>query len=266
MKSGVNMFAIERLKIIKNYLIKENKAEVATLSKILDVSEVTIRRDLEKLEKEGFLSRIHGGAVLKQAVLESPIDLPDNQNLEECIEIASIAIHMIKDHDVIMLINGPINMQIAKKLSSKNNITVLTNDILIALELSSYQSIKLVLLGGDVDYNNRAVFGTLTSLNIENFHVNKVFLEVDGVDMDTQITVSSVEKASLIQQSIKQSKENIVLCLGDAFNKPAFYKAINIDIADKIVTSRSIDDDYKRYIFNQDIPLFTSISTFEGSV
>lgn len=260
------MFAIERLKIIKNYLTKENKAEVSTLSKVLGVSEVTIRRDLEKLEKEGFLSRTHGGAILKQEVVYDSITTIDQENLEECVEIANVAIHMIKDHDVIMLINGPINMQIARKLSSKNNITVLTNDILIALELSSYLSIKVVLLGGDVDYNSRAVFGTLTSLNIESFYVNKVFIEVDGVDITTGITVSSIEKASLIQQSIKKSKKNIVVCLGDAFNESAFYKATDINIADKIVTSTSIDDDYKRYIFNQNIPLFTSINTFEGSV
>jgi len=260
------MFAIERLKIIKNYLIKENKVEVATLSKVLSVSEVTIRRDLEKLEKEGFLSRIHGGAVLNQEIIHNPIIAIDDHNLEECEEIANVAIHMIKDNDVIMLTNGPINVQIAKKLSSKNNITVLTNDILIALELSSYVSIKVVLLGGDVDYSSKAVFGTLTSLNIERFFVNKAFLEVDGIDINTQITVSSIEKASLIQESIQKSKEKIVVCLGNAFNRTAFYKVDNINIADKIITNASMDDTYKSYIFNQNIPLFTSMSTFEGSV
>ena len=260
------MFAIERLKIIKNYLIKENKVEVATLSKVLSVSEVTIRRDLEKLEKEGFLSRIHGGAVLNQEVLTNPIITINDHNLEECEEIANIAIHMIQDHDVIMLTNGPINNQIAKKLSTKNNITVLTNDILIALELSSYVSIKVVLLGGDLDYNSKAVFGTLTSLNIEKFFVNKTFLEVDGIDIDTQITVSSIEKASLIQESIQMAKEKIVVCLGNAFDKTAFYKVNNINVADKIITNSTIADNYKRYIYNQDIPLFTSMNTFEGSV
>jgi len=260
------MFAIERLKIIKNYLIKESKVEVATLSKVLSVSEVTIRRDLEKLEKEGFLSRIHGGAVLNQEVISSPIIAIDDHNLEECEEIANVAIHMIKDSDVIMLTNGPINVQIAKKLSSKNNITVLTNDILIALELSSYVSIKVVLLGGDVDYSSKAVFGTLTSLNIEKFFVNKTFIEVDGIDMNTQITVSSIEKASLIQEAIEKSKEKIVVCLGDAFNRTAFYKVGNVNLADKIITNVSMNDEYKRYIFNQNIPLFTSMSTFEGSV
>ena len=260
------MFAIERLKIIKNYLIKENQVEVATLSKVLDVSEVTIRRDLEKLEKEGFLSRIHGGAILNQEATIDPITPIEDHNLEKYKEISNIAIHMIKDNDVIMLANGPINMQIAKKLPTKNNITVLTNDILIALELSSYLSVKVVLLGGDVDYTNKAVFGTLTSLNIEKFFVNKVFLEVDGIDINTQITVSSIEKATLIQEVIRKSKEKVVVCLADAFNRTAFYKVGNINIADKIITNAEVADDYKRYIFNQDIPLFTSISTFEGSV
>lgn len=260
------MFAIERLKIIKNYLIKENQVEVATLSKVLNVSEVTIRRDLEKLEQEGFLSRIHGGAILNRETVAAPIVPVEDKNLEACKEIANIAIHMIKDNDVIMLTNGPINIQIAKKLSTKKNITVLTNDILIALELSSYLSVKVVLLGGDVDYSSNAVFGTLTSLNIEKFFVNKVFIEVDGISSETHITVSSIEKASLIQESILRSKEKIVVCLADAFDRTAFYKVGNVKLADKIVTNSTMNDSYKSYIFNQDIPLFTSMNTFEGSV
>lgn len=260
------MFAIERLKIIKNYLIKENQVEVAALSKILNVSEVTIRRDLEKLEKEGFLSRIHGGAVLNKEIVTTPITAIEDQNIEECMEIANIAIHMIKDNDVIMLTNGPINLQIAKQLSCKSNVTVLTNDILIALELSSFLSIKVVLLGGDVDYSNKAVFGTLTSLNIEKFFVNKIFVEVDGVSTETQITVSSIEKASLIQQATIKANEKIIVCLAEAFGRTSFYKVDDLNIADKIVSSSSMDDNYKSYIFNQDIPLFTSMNTFEGRV
>ncbi|HHX61190.1 MAG TPA: DeoR/GlpR transcriptional regulator [Epulopiscium sp.] len=260
------MFAIERYKIIKNYLTKESKVEVATLSKVLGVSEVTIRRDLEKLENDGFLSRIHGGAILNQEANSIPILPAEDKNFKKYEEIANIAIHMIQDNDVIMLINGPINMQIAKKLSTKNNITVLTNDLLIALELSSYLSVKIVLLGGDVDYSSKAVFGKLTSLNIEKFFVNKVFLEVDGIDINTQITVSSIDKASLMQESIRKSREKIIVCLADAFNQTAFYSVDKITIADKIITNPSINNDYKRYLFNQDIPLFTSMGTFEGSV
>ena len=118
------MFAIERMRIIKNYIQNNHQAEVSTLSNMLGVSEVTIRRDLEKLEEEGFLTRTHGGAVLNKNE-EAPVAFEDGYNPVDYNEIADIAVHMIKDGDIIMLTNGLINLHIAKKLAVKNNITVL---------------------------------------------------------------------------------------------------------------------------------------------
>ena len=99
------MFAVQRANIIKEYLLEKKQVEVTTLSKLLNVSEVTIRRDLEKLEKEGFLIRTHGGAVLNEQ--ETP-DIPDIIDItldEDMIEdyegIANIAAHMVDNGDII---------------------------------------------------------------------------------------------------------------------------------------------------------------------
>ena len=96
------MFAIERVKIIKNHLIKDQKVSVAKLSELFNVTEVTIRRDLEKLEKEGFLKRTHGGAVLISYVEESPYeDEQDESLLEHRKEIANTAYHLVSDYDFL---------------------------------------------------------------------------------------------------------------------------------------------------------------------
>jgi DeoR/GlpR family transcriptional regulator of sugar metabolism len=102
------MFAIERIRIIKNYLIENKQVEVNQLSQMLGVSEVTIRRDLEKLESDEFLTRTHGGAVLGSAK-ELTSDNIDASLLKDYNEISKIAIRMINDGDVIMLTNGEIN-------------------------------------------------------------------------------------------------------------------------------------------------------------
>ncbi len=260
------MFAIERIRIIKNYIMNNQQAEVSTLSTMLNVSEVTIRRDLEKLEEEGFLTRTHGGAVLNTGE-EEPVVMADGYNPADYQEIADIAVQLIKDGDIIMLTNGLINLHIAKRLNNKNNITILTNDITIATELSTNKSVKVVLLGGDVDFRYNAVFGTLTTNNLKKFFVSKLFIEIDGITADLDLTVSSIDMASLIQEAAYNASHKILLMTADAFEKNSFYRVGKAQhIADRIITNSRIKDSYKDNIFNSNIQLFTSIDAFEGNV
>jgi DeoR/GlpR family transcriptional regulator of sugar metabolism len=260
------MFAIERIRIIKNYILNNQQAEVSTLSTMLNVSEVTIRRDLEKLEEEGFLTRTHGGAVLNKNEDISIIG-DEGYNPEDYNEIADIAVHMIKDGDIIMLTNGIINLHIAKKLGNKNNITILTNDITIATELSSNKSIKVILLGGDIDFRYNAVFGSLTMNNLKKFFVSKLFIEIDGITSDLDLTVSSIDMASLIQEATNNANQKIILLTADAFEKNSFYRVGKAhQIADRLITNSRIKDNYKNIIFNNNIQLFSSIDAFEGHV
>lgn len=113
------MFAIERIRIIKNYLQKESKVSVAKLSELLNVTEVTIRRDLEKLEAEGFLQRTHGGAVINNLVQDEPAEEQSDKYLIERQEIADTAFHLVSDNDMIMITEGLTNVQVARRLSRK---------------------------------------------------------------------------------------------------------------------------------------------------
>lgn len=260
------MFAIERIRIIKNYIINNQQAEVSTLSSMLNVSEVTIRRDLEKLEEEGFLTRTHGGAVLNKEE-EEPVAAVNGSNPADYQEIADIAVQMIKDGDIIMLTNGSINLHIARKLGNKNNITILTNDITIATELSSNKSVKVVLLGGDVDFRYNAVFGTLTTNNLRKFFVSKLFIEIDGISGELDLTVSSIDMASLIQEAVNNASQKVLVLTAEAFEKNSFYRVGKVQqIADQMITNSRIKDTYKNTIFNNHIQLFTSINAFEGNI
>ncbi len=260
------MFAIERIRIIKNYITNNQQAEVSALSSMLNVSEVTIRRDLEKLESEGFLTRTHGGAVLNDKEAEALLPF-EGHNLTDYQEIAEIAVQLIKDGDIIMLTNGIINLYIAKKLGIKNNITILTNDITIATELSSNKSVKVVLLGGDIDFRYNAVFGTLTNNNLKQFFVTKLFIEIDGISSDLDLTVSSIDMASLIQEAAVNASQKVLLLTADAFEKNSFYRVGKANqIADRLITNSRIKDVYKNILFNSNLQLFTSIDAFEGKV
>lgn len=256
------MFAIERIRIIKNHLLKDQKVSVAKLSELLDVTEVTIRRDLEKLEKEGFLKRTHGGAVLLNYVEESLYDENvHDEDLELYQEIADTAYHLVSDYDAIMLTNGPINAYIAKSLAKKSNLTVVTNDLRVALEFSHSPSNALILIGGDLEEN--AIYGQMAIDNMRNFSFNHLFIEIDGITENTGMMVSSVKKATLIQQAIKVADAVTAVCLSSCFGEKSLYRIGTLNLAHRVLTDSKINDNYKNYIFNENIPLFTSVDIYE---
>jgi DeoR/GlpR family transcriptional regulator of sugar metabolism len=263
------LFKVERWKIIKNYLKQNKQVEVSKLSHMLNVSEVTIRKDLEKLEEDGFLTRTHGGALLnvKEIVPQKNLETDKGKQAvdKEVSQIASLVVDMIEEGDVIMLINGNLNLEVAKHLGNKKSLTVLTNDLLVALELSAFSHIKVVMLGGDIDFSAKATYGRMTLASIDDFYVNKMFVEVDGLHKERGLFVDSTNKAGLIQETIKKSSQTIVLCLKSAVGSTAFFRVGDIRIANKIVTSPSIADEYKDYIFQNNIQLFTPLNLLERS-
>ncbi|MGB4657770.1 MAG: DeoR/GlpR family DNA-binding transcription regulator [Mobilitalea sp.] len=257
------MFAIERIRIIKNHLLKEEKVSVAKLSELLDVTEVTIRRDLEKLEKEGFLKRTHGGAVLKDYVEESIWnENEENKDILLYQEIADTAFHLVNDGDAIMLTSGSVNVYIAKALSAHSNLSIVTNDLIIASAFSHSPANTLILLGGDLEEN--AVYGQMTIDNLRNFSFDHIFIEIGGLSETVGMTVSSTKKASLIQHSVKLADSVTVVCLSRFFGTKSLYHVGNLNIAHRVLTDSNLEDKYKSYIYNHNIPLFTSIDVYEN--
>ncbi|OLN32739.1 DeoR/GlpR family DNA-binding transcription regulator [Desulfosporosinus metallidurans] len=262
------MFASERIRIIKSILLDKKHIDVSTLSTMLDVSEVTIRRDLEKLEKEEFLERTHGGAILNQQEADSEegnLELTNDPYLKERLEIGEIASHLIAKNDIILLSQGLTNQCIAKKLLKKQNITVLTNDLTIAEELSSNNSINVILPGGNLDSTSMSLIGKLTEENIRNFYVDKAFIEVEGVSPDRGYTVNSIEKASLLKECLKISKQKIIVCHHSVFYNNSFAQLGLLNSVEKIITNSEMPDYFKKYYFENDIQVFTSLNIYESS-
>jgi len=261
------VFALERTNIIRSYLREHGKLDVHSISEMLNVSEVTVRRDLERLDKEGFLRRLHGGAILidpEEKAESPPSTEADRRQRDEREEIARIALLMIKDGDVIMLTDGPIARVVARRLSERSGVTVLTNDIRAALEVAGQAANKSVLLGGSPDAASSALYGSLAEANVQKFFVNKLFVEVDGVSEQLQMTVASQEKAALVREAMACAEEKVVLCEAGFFSHNAFFRLGPLSLAGKVVTNTSVDERFKTRIFALDLQLFTSIDAFEG--
>jgi len=261
------MYAIERIRIIRSYLEEHGQAQVHALSGLLGVSEVTVRRDLERLEKDGWLTRTHGGAVINHPETVDPLmevlEEPEDDGIRD--EIAAVALRMVDDGDVVMLTNGSVNVRLAAKLEARSDLTVLTNDLAVALRISLQESNRVVLLGGDLDKGEKAVFGTMALANLNRFFVRRLFIEVDGVNADLQMTVNTQEKADLILGAIDLAEHSVVVCPADRFSRSAFYRLGRIDMGGGVVTNTRLADDYKSRIFASGVPLYTSVMAFEGS-
>lgn len=255
------MFAIERIKIIKNHLKKDSKVSVAKLSELLNVTEVTIRRDLEKLEAEGFLQRTHGGAVIRDYQEDEPVEEFSDQYTIERQEIAETAFHLVSDNDMIMMTEGLTNVCIARKLALKNNLTVLTNDLRIAMAFSNSRDNNVIMLGGDLyEY---AVYGQLAINNMQYFSFKHLFMEVDAINKQNGMMVSSISKASLIQKAIQSAEVTSVVCLAKDFGGKSLYRIGNVEMADKMITNSTLDDTWKDHLFNLNIQVYTSVDIYE---
>ncbi len=259
------MFAAERIKKIKEILLEYKHVDVNTLCSLLSVSIATVRRDLDKLEEEGFLSKTHGGAIINETnEFEVQLSGSDDPFLGEKTQIGMIAAEMIENNDIIFLGSGNTCLQIAKNIKEKRNITVVTNNINIVLELAYCKNTNVIMPGGDLEVvdNYLAMTGQYTLNNLEKMYLNKSFFTVNGISIDYGYTVNSREQAALYKLLLANSNESVVVADYSKFDKRAFTQVGPISLIKKVITNVQLDNRYKEFFFDNGIKLFT---TFEDN-
>lgn len=279
------MFALERIRLIKHHLEERKQVEVHSLSNMLNVSEVTIRRDLEKLEKDGVLIRTHGGAVTVDREGESGIfdgedggqpqaellkagaeKATDDAAIEVHGDIGKTAARLVADGEAIMILSGRLCRALARSLRDKKGLTVLTNDLAAAVELVKFGQNRVVVLGGVLHGDDMAIYGAVAADDIRRFQVDRLFAQVDGFGRTFELSVRTQEQALLIREGRGRAREFVVLCEGAAFGRNAFFSFGTAESGDMIVTGRSISDDDKRRVFDANLRLYTAVDIYEGTV
>lgn len=261
------MFAAERLRIIRSYILEKKKASVAEISRMLNVSEVTIRRDLESLDEEGFLVRTHGGAILsgEDNVDALPAGGDNDPEREQRNEISEIAIYLINDGDTLLLSPGKTNLAIAKRLHRRKNLVVLTNDLQIATELVNHPSARVIVPGGDLDPMTQSLNGPLTISGLRQYYVAKAFLEVDGIHQQRGFTLKYPLQLEVMQEMMKIAQERIIIGTPSVFNQISFSQVGPLTSATAVVTHPDVPDEYKRQLFENNITLYASFSVYSKS-
>jgi DeoR/GlpR family transcriptional regulator of sugar metabolism len=255
---------MSRINEIKEILKNNTRISIADLCNQFGVSNITIRNDLTLLEKEGFLYRTHGGAVLRESRQENPglEGSSASQNLSERLEkmasLASVAASYIKNDTWIYISSGLTGYELAKQLLDRR-LNVVTGGLDIAILLSGGNSTTVFVPGGVVvrQPNGHILRGDWYLRALDEMRFDQAFISVSGVNFDTGFSVGS-STDFLHMQKIKQiSRETIVVVDSTKFNYRAFMPLCDITYADTIITNRDIPDDYREFIVNSNIKLLT---------
>jgi DeoR family fructose operon transcriptional repressor len=206
---GIN--SIKRKEMIRLAVASRGEVSVPELVKRLGVSEVTIRRYLEELEKEGVLTRTYGGAVKTEARIspEFLFSEKSRRNLIEKKAIAQAAIKLIQDGETIFLDSGTTPLELARLLkANQQRLTVATTSLPIASELASADKIKILLLGGFLRREFFDFFGPFTPGELKQLTFNQAFLGVDGISGQEGLTTTDSVTA-LIEETVIEKSQNI---------------------------------------------------------
>jgi DeoR family fructose operon transcriptional repressor len=203
----------ERRLLLLELLRKQPGLRVPQLAKALDVSEGTIRNDLNALDQQGRLTRVHGGAVLNEppSFQSSSFMLRFQKNAAAKLAIAREAAALVKDGDSILLDASSTCYYFARALAERKKLRVITNGFEVARELAQNSSNTVILIGGVVSYDSSSVTGLLSEQIISELHIQKAFFSCSGFSLERGMTEVHLGEAQIKQKAIKSSQHVIAL-------------------------------------------------------
>lgn len=250
------MLAIERRREILSRLGSDGKVIVSELARDFEVTEETIRRDLERLDREGLASKTYGGAVAKQSsALDLPYNIRETVNVEQKQAIADKIAELIGDGERIMLDSSSTALYVVKQLKNKRNLTVITNSVKILIELADKSDWTVLSTGGILKKGALSLNGSSAEKMINSYHVDTAICSCKGIDMELGVTDSN-EHDSLIKQAMFASAERRILALdAEKFDGKSFVKVCGFRDLDLIVTNAEPSDTWLSFCSEKNIEL-----------
>lgn len=231
----------ERHKYILDKLAEKGYVNVVDLCKELDVSGVTIRKDLKLLEDKALLFRSHGGASINNPYTnDKPVNEKEKLRSEEKNNIGQAAAALIAPNDAIIIASGTSVLALAKNIHPKGHLTVITGALNVALELIRIPDVEVIQLGGQLRTSSSSVTGPYAEKILEDFSCSKLFLGVDGIDLEFGLTTSNIMEAHLNQKMIATVQKIIVLADSTKFGKRGFGRICGLEDVDEVITDTGI--------------------------
>jgi DeoR family transcriptional regulator, aga operon transcriptional repressor len=246
----------ERHKYILETLNKNGFVKVSDIAKELDVTPVTIRKDLKNLESKMLLYRTHGSASPVNPYT-ADIDLHEKEKMKtvEKKRIAQAACKLIEPNDTIIMAAGSTVHALAQELNFNFNLTIVSSSLKTSLLLNTKNNIEVIQLGGFVRKNSFSVVGDYSTKFFSDITCSKLFIGVDGIDIEYGITNSNIEEANLNKKMMEAANRTIILTDSSKFGKRGFGRICNLEKIDIIITDSGIHEKIAAAVEEQGIEL-----------
>ncbi|MBA2522786.1 MAG: DeoR/GlpR transcriptional regulator [Solirubrobacterales bacterium] len=233
----------DRLSAILEQLSASGSVSVADLGEQFEVSLATIRRDLQLLEEQRLVSRVHGGAVARGILYELPLRYKVARKQEEKRRIADAAAADVADGATVGFTGGTTSTEVARALSEKSGLTVVTNALNIASELAVRSNLKLVVPGGVARAASYELVGPIAEATLAGLNLDLVFVGVDGISLEAGCTTHHEVEAYTNRALIKRAQRAVVVADGSKLGAVAFARICQVDEIDELITDEGADPD-----------------------
>jgi DeoR/GlpR family transcriptional regulator of sugar metabolism len=238
------MNAVERQNKIVELVLENGTIDIPEICELFDVSEMTARRDLNELDRQGLLRRVHGGATANLGRSYEPsFNTRSVKNQSAKTAIGLKAAELIYDGDSIALDVGTTTLEIVHGLRGKRNLTIVTSCLQIATKVVDQISLeidaRLVLTGGIVRPRELSMIGPIPEQVYQELHVDKAFIGIGGVSLEDGLTEYNIEDTQIKRMLIRSAREKIVVADGAKFGVTTFASVGPLNAIDKIVTDKS---------------------------
>lgn len=231
----------ERRQHILSLIHKNGRVLVAELSRTLVISQITIRKDLEYLQSKGLVQRTHGGALRIQsgALFDPSLQEKQKQHSQEKQRIAAASVKMIEDGQCVMLDSGTTTAAIASELKRFSQLTVITNAVNIAAELTS-TNLEVILIGGTLRKNSFSLVGPLAEDVLEEMHADILFLGVDGFDPEIGLTTPNFLESRVNRAMVKAARRVVAVCDSTKFERRSLSRIVPPSAIHTVITDKNL--------------------------
>lgn len=251
------MLPQNRQKEIIKQLHEFKTVKIADLSRNLNVTRETIRKDLYEMEEMGLVRKVHGGAILNKANLETSYTNRKRTNEFEKRCIAKRAADFVENGDTIYIDYGTTALFFTREILSKKEITVITNSLPIANEVIDYSDFEIIIIGGNVRKNEKSLFGPIAYRGIDRLYVDKGFFGIGGIDINAGYTNVHMGEAEVSRLMMLHSQKKILMADYSKFNTVAMNQVATIKEIDILITDDSADQELLQYLKENDTVVVT---------
>ncbi|WP_158792217.1 transcriptional repressor AgaR [Granulicella sp. L60] len=235
------MLIEERRQYILGLAQKNGRVLVEELSESIGISRITIRKDLDLLQSRGVLQRTHGGAVLpgNGALSDPSLQEKEGRHSQEKLRIATAAANLVQEGQCVLLDSGTTTTAIARALKRFSRLTIITNAVNIAGELSG-TDFEVLLTGGSLRKNSFSLVGPLAEDMLQDMHADILFLGVDGFDLEVGLTTPNLMESRVNRAMVKASSMVVAVCDSTKFNRRSLSRIVEATAIHHVITDNDL--------------------------